>query len=152
MVIKRTITAKRTRGPLAEGQTLAFCGRCANFQTVHLPHNLSGNRMIRVNNVTLSFGKRVLFDEVNLTFNNFHGIITRDMEITFHAMTDTEGDVLVSVISGEREYWLEGDFADFNCNSDDCCCGEGVSHQLPESMVEEIVKTGKLELNGKYPR
>jgi ATPase subunit of ABC transporter with duplicated ATPase domains len=34
-------------------------------------------RMIRVNNVTLSFGKRVLFDEVNLTFNkgNCYGVI-----------------------------------------------------------------------------
>ena len=33
--------------------------------------------MIRVNNVTLSFGKRVLFDEVNLTFNkgNCYGVI-----------------------------------------------------------------------------
>src|SRR3984893_416114 len=33
--------------------------------------------MIRVNNVTLSFGKRVLFDEVNLSFNkgNCYGII-----------------------------------------------------------------------------
>ena len=34
-------------------------------------------RMIRVNNVTLSFGKRVLFDEVNLTFTkgNCYGVI-----------------------------------------------------------------------------
>ena len=33
--------------------------------------------MIRVNNVTLSFGKRVLFDEVNLTFTkgNCYGVI-----------------------------------------------------------------------------
>ena len=33
--------------------------------------------MISVNNVTLSFGKRVLFDEVNLTFNkgNCYGVI-----------------------------------------------------------------------------
>ncbi len=33
--------------------------------------------MLRVNNVTLSFGKRVLFDEVNLTFNkgNCYGVI-----------------------------------------------------------------------------
>jgi ATPase subunit of ABC transporter with duplicated ATPase domains len=33
--------------------------------------------MIRANNVTLSFGKRVLFDEVNLTFNkgNCYGVI-----------------------------------------------------------------------------
>src|SRR5215471_941385 len=33
--------------------------------------------MIRVNNVTLSFGKRVLFDEVNLSFTkgNCYGII-----------------------------------------------------------------------------
>src|SRR5215472_16166849 len=33
--------------------------------------------MIRVNNVTLSFGKRVLFDEVNLTFSkgNCYGVI-----------------------------------------------------------------------------
>ena len=33
--------------------------------------------MIRVNNITLSFGKRVLFDEVNLTFNkgNCYGVI-----------------------------------------------------------------------------
>src|SRR3978361_2129885 len=33
--------------------------------------------MIRVNNVTLSFGKRVLFDEVNLTFmrGNCYGVI-----------------------------------------------------------------------------
>ena len=33
--------------------------------------------MIAVNNVTLSFGKRVLFDEVNLTFNkgNCYGVI-----------------------------------------------------------------------------
>src|SRR5690349_4472193 len=33
--------------------------------------------MITVNNVTLSFGKRVLFDEVNLTFSkgNCYGII-----------------------------------------------------------------------------
>lgn len=29
---------ERTRGPLAEGQTLALCGRCANFLTAHLPH------------------------------------------------------------------------------------------------------------------
>jgi hypothetical protein len=29
---------KRTNGPLAEGQTLAFCGRCAIFLSVHLPH------------------------------------------------------------------------------------------------------------------
>ena len=33
--------------------------------------------MIRVNNVTLSFGKRVLFDEVNLSFTkgNCYGVI-----------------------------------------------------------------------------
>lgn len=33
--------------------------------------------MIAVNNVTLSFGKRVLFDEVNLSFNkgNCYGVI-----------------------------------------------------------------------------
>ncbi len=33
--------------------------------------------MITVNNVTLSFGKRVLFDEVNLSFNkgNCYGVI-----------------------------------------------------------------------------
>ena len=33
--------------------------------------------MIRVNNVTLSFGKRVLFDEVNLSFSkgNCYGVI-----------------------------------------------------------------------------
>jgi ATPase subunit of ABC transporter with duplicated ATPase domains len=33
--------------------------------------------MLRVNNITLSFGKRVLFDEVNLTFNkgNCYGVI-----------------------------------------------------------------------------
>ena len=33
--------------------------------------------MVKVNNVTLSFGKRVLFDEVNLTFNkgNCYGVI-----------------------------------------------------------------------------
>src|SRR5690606_15856367 len=33
--------------------------------------------MISVNNVTLSFGKRVLFDEVNLTFSkgNCYGVI-----------------------------------------------------------------------------
>ena len=35
------------------------------------------SRMIAVNNVTLSFGKRVLFDEVNLSFNkgNCYGVI-----------------------------------------------------------------------------
>jgi ATPase subunit of ABC transporter with duplicated ATPase domains len=34
-------------------------------------------RMITVNNVTLSFGKRVLFDEVNLSFSkgNCYGVI-----------------------------------------------------------------------------
>src|SRR5580693_2948380 len=33
--------------------------------------------MLKVNNVTLSFGKRVLFDEVNLTFTkgNCYGVI-----------------------------------------------------------------------------
>src|ERR1700712_5083221 len=37
----------------------------------------SGTGMIKVNNVTLSFGKRVLFDEVNLTFTegNCYGVI-----------------------------------------------------------------------------
>src|SRR6476646_5179298 len=35
------------------------------------------NSMIRANNITLSFGKRVLFDEVNLTFTkgNCYGVI-----------------------------------------------------------------------------
>ena len=33
-----TISNKRIGDPSAEGQTLALCGRCANFQIVHLPH------------------------------------------------------------------------------------------------------------------
>lgn len=30
-LILATLLPKRTGGPLAEGQTLAFCERCANF-------------------------------------------------------------------------------------------------------------------------
>src|SRR3982074_1302100 len=47
---------------------------CAVF---FVPSRLKFLLMVLVNNVTLSFGKRVLFDEVNLTFNkgNCYGVI-----------------------------------------------------------------------------
>jgi ATPase subunit of ABC transporter with duplicated ATPase domains len=48
---------------------------CAEFKSRSGRRTI--NRMIRVNNVTLSFGKRVLFDEVNLSFTkgNCYGVI-----------------------------------------------------------------------------
>src|SRR6201996_2133580 len=65
--------------------------------------------MIRVNNVTLSFGKRVLFDEVNLTFNkgNCYGVIGANgagkstfLKILAGDIEPTKG--VVEITPGER--------------------------------------------------
>ncbi len=65
--------------------------------------------MIRVNNVTLSFGKRVLFDEVNLTFNkgNCYGVIGANgagkstfLKILSGEIDPTKG--VVEITPGER--------------------------------------------------
>ena len=65
--------------------------------------------MIRVNNVTLSFGKRVLFDEVNLTFNkgNCYGVIGANgagkstfLKILAGEIDPTKG--VIEITPGER--------------------------------------------------
>src|ERR1700753_3466606 len=65
--------------------------------------------MIRVNNVTLSFGKRVLFDEVNLTFNkgNCYGVIGANgagkstfLKILAGEIEPTKG--VIEITPGER--------------------------------------------------
>ncbi|HWK05238.1 MAG TPA: ATP-binding cassette domain-containing protein [Puia sp.] len=65
--------------------------------------------MLRVNNVTLSFGKRVLFDEVNLTFNkgNCYGVIGANgagkstfLKILAGEIEPTKGSV--EITPGER--------------------------------------------------
>src|SRR6478609_4531111 len=65
--------------------------------------------MITVNNVTLSFGKRVLFDEVNLSFNkgNCYGVIGANgagkstfMKILSGEIEPNKGSVQIS--PGER--------------------------------------------------
>ena len=65
--------------------------------------------MIRANNVTLSFGKRVLFDEVNLTFNkgNCYGVIGANgagkstfLKILAGEIDPTKGTIEIS--PGER--------------------------------------------------
>jgi ATPase subunit of ABC transporter with duplicated ATPase domains len=65
--------------------------------------------MIRVNNITLSFGKRVLFDEVNLTFNkgNCYGVIGANgagkstfLKILSGEIEPTKGSV--EITPGER--------------------------------------------------
>ncbi|HEY4286064.1 MAG TPA: ATP-binding cassette domain-containing protein [Puia sp.] len=65
--------------------------------------------MIRVNNVTLSFGKRVLFDEVNLTFNkgNCYGVIGANgagkstfLKILSGEIDPTKG--VIEITPGER--------------------------------------------------
>ena len=63
---------------MSEGQTLDISGkRITFFGGRRFPDIIHFSRMIRVNNVTLSFGKRVLFDEVNLSFvkGNCYGVI-----------------------------------------------------------------------------
>src|ERR1700744_1547459 len=69
----------------------------------------NNNRMIRVNNVTLSFGKRVLFDEVNLSFTkgNCYGVIGANgagkstfLKILAGDIEPTKGSIEIS--PGER--------------------------------------------------
>jgi ATPase subunit of ABC transporter with duplicated ATPase domains len=75
----------------------------------NLPQAANNNRMIRVNNVTLSFGKRVLFDEVNLSFTkgNCYGVIGANgagkstfLKILAGDIEPTKGSIEIS--PGER--------------------------------------------------
>src|SRR6201991_124124 len=77
--------------------------------------------MIRVNNVTLSFGKRVLFDEVNLTFNkgNCYGVIGANgagkstfLKILAGEIEPTKGTV--EITPGERMAVLKQDQFQFD--------------------------------------
>ncbi len=65
--------------------------------------------MISVNNVTLAYGKRVLFDEVNLTFTkgNCYGIIGANGAGKSTFLKIVSGDIepnkgTVSISPGER--------------------------------------------------
>ena len=79
--------------------------------------------MIRVNNVTLSFGKRVLFDEVNLTFNkgNCYGVIGANgagkstfLKILSGEIDPTKGTI--EITPGERMAVLKQNHFEFdNC-------------------------------------
>jgi ATPase subunit of ABC transporter with duplicated ATPase domains len=80
--------------------------------------------MIRVNNVTLSFGKRVLFDEVNLTFNkgNCYGVIGANgagkstfLKILAGEIEPTKG--VIEITPGERMAVLNQNHFAFDENS-----------------------------------
>src|ERR1700761_3523929 len=77
--------------------------------------------MIRVNNVTLSFGKRVLFDEVNLTFTkgNCYGVIGANgagkstfLKILSGEIDPTKGTV--EITPGERMSVLKQNHFEFD--------------------------------------
>src|SRR5271156_5457925 len=77
--------------------------------------------MVKVNNVTLSFGKRVLFDEVNLKFapSNCYGVIGANgagkstfLKILSGEIDPTTGNV--SIGPGERIAVLKQDHFEFD--------------------------------------
>src|ERR1700754_1171253 len=93
-----------------------FCLRAHFFRTFA--------PMIRVNNVTLSFGKRVLFDEVNLTFNkgNCYGVIGANgagkstfLKILAGEIEPTKG--VIEITPGERMAVLNQNHFAFDENS-----------------------------------
>ena len=87
--------------------------------------------MISVNNVTLAYGKRVLFDEVNLNFikGNCYGIIGANgagkstlLKIISGEIDPNKGSI--SITPGERMAVLRQDqfeFDDVGCNAPKRC-------------------------------
>src|SRR5690242_13066795 len=77
--------------------------------------------MISVNNVTLSFGKRVLFDEVNLSFNkgNCYGVIGANGAGKSTFLKILSGEIepnkgTVDITPGERMAVLRQDHFEFD--------------------------------------
>jgi ATPase subunit of ABC transporter with duplicated ATPase domains len=77
--------------------------------------------MISVNNVTLSFGKRVLFDEVNLSFNkgNCYGVIGANGAGKSTFLKILSGEIepnkgTVNIPAGERLAFLRQNHFEFN--------------------------------------
>ena len=80
--------------------------------------------MISVNNVTLSFGKRVLFEDVNLKFTNgnCYGIIgangagkTTFLKLLTGEIDTTKGEIIIG--KGERLAYLEQDHYKYDNNT-----------------------------------
>ena len=98
--------------------------------------------MIQVNNLGIQFGKRVLFQDVNLTFNkgNCYGIIGANgagkstlMRILSGQLTPTSGSVTLG--SGERLSVLSQDHFEF----DECTVIETVlrGHTVLWDVMQE---------------
>src|SRR4030088_2878088 len=98
--------------------------------------------MIRVNNVTLSFGKRVLFDEVNLTFTkgNCYGVIGANgagkstfLKILSGEIEPTKG--FVEIMPGQRMAVLKQNRFEF----DECTVLQTVlmGHQKMWDLMQE---------------